>query len=148
MRTHVLVLAAALAAAPAAALTVLTGSVKAPDGVEIRYEAAGNGEPAIVFVHCWSCDRTYWSEQAAYFARSQRIVAIDLAGHGESGLGRQRYTIEAFGADVKAVVDALGLEAGGSRRPLDGRAGHARGRAADAGEGRGARADRHAGPRG
>jgi pimeloyl-ACP methyl ester carboxylesterase len=110
LRTHALVLAAALAASPAAPLTVLTGSVKAPDGVEIRYEAAGNGEPAIVFVHCWSCDRTYWSGQAAHFAKSRRIVAIDLAGHGESGLGRQRYTIEAFGADVKAVVDALALK--------------------------------------
>lgn len=110
MRNPALVLAAMLAASPAAPLTVLTGSVKAKDGVEIRYEAAGNGEPAIVFVHCWSCDRTYWSGQAAYFARSRRIVAIDLAGHGESGLGRQRYSVEAFGADVKAVVDALGLK--------------------------------------
>jgi pimeloyl-ACP methyl ester carboxylesterase len=110
LRTHALVLAAVLAASPAAPLTVLTGSVKAPDGVEIRYEAAGNGEPAIVFVHGWSCDRSYWSGQAAHFARGRRIVAIDLAGHGESGLGRQRYTIEAFGADVKAVVDALGLK--------------------------------------
>ena len=109
MRTHALVLALVLAASPAAPLTVLTGSVKAPDGVEIRYEAAGNGEPAIVFVHGWSCDRSYWSGQAAHFAKSRRIVAIDLAGHGESGLGRQRYSIEAFGADVKAVVDALGL---------------------------------------
>jgi len=109
LRTHALVLATLLAASSATALTVLTGSVKAPDGVEIHYEAAGNGEPAIVFVHCWSCDRSYWSGQAAHFAKSRRIVAIDLAGHGESGLGRQRYSIEAFGADVKAVVDALGL---------------------------------------
>jgi pimeloyl-ACP methyl ester carboxylesterase len=88
---------------------VLTGSVKAPDGVEIHYEAAGNGEPAIVFVHGWSYNRTCWSGQFAYFAKSRRTVAIDLAGHGASGLGRQRYTIQAFGADVKAVVDALGL---------------------------------------
>ena len=110
MRIQALILAAALAAAPATALTVLTGSVKAPDGVEIRYEAGGNGEPAIVFVHGWSCDRTYWREQAAVFAKTRRMVAIDLAGHGESGLGRQRYTIEAFGADVKAVVESLGLK--------------------------------------
>jgi len=106
----VLVAFLAVAASPAAALTVLTGTVKAPDGVEIHYEAAGNGEPAIVFVHGWSCDRTYWREQAAHFAKTRRMVAIDLAGHGESGLGRQRYTMEAFGADVKAVVDALGLK--------------------------------------
>jgi pimeloyl-ACP methyl ester carboxylesterase len=110
LRTHALVLAGLLVASPAVALTVLTGSVKAPDGVEIRYEAAGNGEPALVFVHCWSCDRSYWSGQAAHFAKSRRIVAIDLAGHGESGRERQRYTVEAFGTDVKAVVDALGLK--------------------------------------
>ena len=110
MRNPALVLAAMLAASPAAPLTVLTGSVKAPDGVEIRYEAAGNGEPALVFVHCWSCDRSYWSGQAAHFAKSRRTVAIDLAGHGESGRERQRYTVEAFGADVKALVDALGLK--------------------------------------
>ncbi|HKZ32738.1 MAG TPA: alpha/beta hydrolase [Vicinamibacteria bacterium] len=110
MKTHALVLAGLLLASPAAALTVLTGSVKAPDGVEIHYEAAGNGEPALVFVHCWSCDRSYWSGQAAHFAKSRRTVAIDLAGHGESGRERQRYTVEAFGADVKALVDALGLK--------------------------------------
>ena len=105
-----LALAAVLTAAPAPAITVLTGSVKAPDGVEIHYEATGNGLPAIVFVHGWSCDRSYWREQAGYFAKARRMVAIDLAGHGESGLERQRYTMEAFGADVKAVVEALGLK--------------------------------------
>jgi len=110
LRTHALVLAGLLLASLAVALTVLTGSVKAPDGVEIHYAAAGNGEPALVFVHCWSCDLSYWSGQAAHFAKSRRIVAIDLAGHGESGRERQRYTVEAFGADVKAVVDALGLK--------------------------------------
>jgi pimeloyl-ACP methyl ester carboxylesterase len=109
LRTHVLVLAAGLAASPAAPLTVLSGSVRAPDGVEIHYEAAGNGAPAIVLVHGWSCNRTYWKGQFAHLAKSRRIVAIDLAGHGASGLGRQRYTIQAFGADVKAVVDALAL---------------------------------------
>lgn len=105
-----LALAFLLAASPAAALTVLSGSVKAPDGVEIHYDAAGTGEPAIVFVHCWSCDRSYWREQFGHFARQRRTVALDLAGHGASGLGRQRYTVEAFGGDVKAVVDALGLQ--------------------------------------
>ncbi|MEO7905866.1 MAG: alpha/beta hydrolase, partial [Saprospiraceae bacterium] len=37
-------------------------------------------------------------------------VAIDLAWHGESGLGRKAWTIEAFGADVAAVVKKLGLQ--------------------------------------
>lgn len=47
MRRPALALAVVLSASPAAPLTVLTGSVRAKDGVEIHYEAAGNGEPAL-----------------------------------------------------------------------------------------------------
>jgi pimeloyl-ACP methyl ester carboxylesterase len=38
------------------------------------------------------------------------VVAIDLAGHGESGVGRQAWTMPAFGDDVVAVIEQLGLE--------------------------------------
>jgi pimeloyl-ACP methyl ester carboxylesterase len=85
------------------------GTAKAVDGVEIRYEAAGSGEPVLVFVHGWSCDRSYWRAQTDHFAASHRVVAIDLGGHGESGLGRKDWTMAAFGGDVRAVVEALGL---------------------------------------
>jgi pimeloyl-ACP methyl ester carboxylesterase len=91
---------------PTAARTVAT--VKAPDGVEVRYEAAGSGEPALVFVHGWSCDRSYWRAQMDHFAGSHRVVAVDLGGHGESGLGRKDWTMAAFAGDVRAVVEALG----------------------------------------
>jgi pimeloyl-ACP methyl ester carboxylesterase len=83
-------------------------SVKSPDGVEIRYETAGQGEPALVFVHGWSCDRSYWREQMNHFARSHRVIAVDLGGHGESGLGRKDWTMAAFGRDVQAAVEAAG----------------------------------------
>ncbi len=32
----------------------------ATDGSEIRYRVYGSGEPAIVFIHGWSCDSGYW----------------------------------------------------------------------------------------
>jgi pimeloyl-ACP methyl ester carboxylesterase len=35
---------------------------------------------------------------------------MDLAGHGESGVGRAAWTMPAFGDDVVAVVEKLGLE--------------------------------------
>jgi len=85
------------------------GTVKSPDGVEVRYETAGSGEPVLVFVHGWSCDRSYWRAQTDHFAASHRVVAVDLGGHGESGLGRKDWTMNAFGGDVRAVVEALGL---------------------------------------
>jgi pimeloyl-ACP methyl ester carboxylesterase len=85
-------------------------SIAAPDGVEIHYEVAGRGEPTLVFVHGWSCDRSYWRAQIEHFAKSHRVVAIDLGGHGESGLNRADWTIPSFARDVRAVVEALDIQ--------------------------------------
>lgn len=82
---------------------------RSADGIPVHFEVDGEGAPALVFVHGWSCDRTYWSDQVDHFARSHEVVAIDLAGHGESGGGRQAWTMPAFGADVVAVIEKLGL---------------------------------------
>jgi pimeloyl-ACP methyl ester carboxylesterase len=75
----------------------------------VRYETHGTGTPALVFVHGWSCDRRYWRGQLGHFAAQHQVVAIDLAGHGESGAGRAAWTMPAFGDDVVAVVEQLGL---------------------------------------
>lgn len=84
--------------------------VLAPDGIPISFETAGSDERALVFVHGWSCDRGYWKGQLPAFADRYRVVALDLAGHGESGAGRAAYTMGAFGADVAAVIDRLPLD--------------------------------------
>lgn len=70
----------------------------------------GTGTPALVFVHGWSCDRRYWEGQLEPFSRGFQVVAMDLAGHGESGTGRGAWTIQSFWGDVAAVVETLGLE--------------------------------------
>ena len=85
-------------------------SVASADGVMIHYTVAGKGEPVLVFVHGWCCDRTYWKDQVAAFDSTHKVVTIDLAGHGESGLNRSNWTIEAFGGDVAAVVEKLDLK--------------------------------------
>jgi pimeloyl-ACP methyl ester carboxylesterase len=84
--------------------------VLSTDGTPICYEVHGAGAPALVFVHGWSCDRSYWSPQVRHFAVRHQVVAVDLAGHGESGVGRQAWTMPAFGEDVTAVVERLRLE--------------------------------------
>jgi pimeloyl-ACP methyl ester carboxylesterase len=88
----------------------MLGSIVAPDGVSIRFETTGSGSPALVLVHGWCCDRSYWTKQTGPLARRHQVVAIDLAGHGESGVNRREWTMPAFGADVAAVVEHLGLE--------------------------------------
>jgi pimeloyl-ACP methyl ester carboxylesterase len=86
------------------------GTAVSADGVPIHYLAAGNGPTALVFVHGWSCNASNWKEQMTAFASRYRVVAVDLAGHGGSGRGRKAWTIPAFGEDVRAVADALGLK--------------------------------------
>jgi pimeloyl-ACP methyl ester carboxylesterase len=82
---------------------------QAADGTEIRYRVYGRGEPAIVFVHCWSCDSGYWDAQLNDFATRNTVITLDLAGHGESsGKQRKNWSIANFGADVAAVVQDSG----------------------------------------
>ncbi|KAB2887749.1 MAG: alpha/beta hydrolase [Desulfobulbaceae bacterium] len=81
----------------------------APDSTPIAYEVRGTGEPTLMLVHGWSCDSRYWRRQVAVLAERHRVVTLDLAGHGHSGLNRDRYTMRSFGTDVKAVADAVGI---------------------------------------
>ncbi len=82
----------------------------AKDGVSIVYSAAGAGDPALVFIHGGLADRTFWEEQLRAFAGLHRVIALDLPGHGESGLDRKKWGIPEFGADVKAVIEAEKLK--------------------------------------
>lgn len=98
------------APAPAWAEAQWPGIALSADGVPISYEIHGDGEPTLVFVHGWSCDARYWGAQVPYFSMRHRVIILDLAGHGHSGLGRSRYTMESFGEDVAAVIKAAGAE--------------------------------------
>ncbi len=82
------------------------GVVSSMDGVSIHYRVEGDGAPALVFVHCWTCDSHFWDQQVAHFAKRHRVVTLDLAGHGQSGRNREDWTMSAFGNDVRAVIEA------------------------------------------
>lgn len=90
--------------------TIIVDNAISADGVSIAYEVRGEGEPALVFIHGWCCDRSYWKEQLPLFGKKYKVVSIDLAGHGDSGLDRKEWTMRAFGQDVVAVVNKLNLE--------------------------------------
>jgi pimeloyl-ACP methyl ester carboxylesterase len=98
-----------LICASAVLAAVGEGTVPAADGVPIHYTVSGEGLPALLFIHGWSCDATYWDGQVTAFAPTHRVVTVDLAGHGKSGRDRKEWSIEAFGQDVRAVVEKLGL---------------------------------------
>jgi pimeloyl-ACP methyl ester carboxylesterase len=81
------------------------GTTSSADGVPIVYEAQGQGPATLVFIHGWNCDRTYWRQQMDSFPE-YRVIALDLAGHGQSGKARTNWSIANFANDVAAVVRA------------------------------------------
>ncbi len=87
-----------------------TGVINAADGLRIAYTSEGQGKPAIVFIHGWTCDRSHWRFQLADLRTSYRVIAIDLPGHGESGANRDAWSIDGLGADVATVVRGLELD--------------------------------------
>ncbi len=79
------------------------------DGVFVDHQIAGAGEYTVLFVHGWCIDQSYWKDQVEFLKSDFKTVTMDLPGFGNSGTNRDIWTIEAYGDDVKAVIDQLGL---------------------------------------
>jgi len=79
----------------------------APDGVHVQYRVYGAGEPALVFIHGWSCDSNYWREQLPVFDKKYTLVTVDLAGHGGTDGSRTEWSIARFGQDVATALSAV-----------------------------------------
>jgi pimeloyl-ACP methyl ester carboxylesterase len=115
-RTLFLGLCAALVAAvcsgagEATAPELKTGRVESADGVPIAYVAAGGGDVALLLIHGGFADSRFWLGQIDEFSDRYQVVAVDLAGHGDSGRDRRSWSLAAFGEDLRAVVDALDLK--------------------------------------
>lgn len=80
------------------------------DSVKIAYNEIGEGNKTLVLVHGWACDKTYWNKQIPVLKDQYRIITIDLAGHGESGTSRSKYTVDNYAKDILTVIIHLKLD--------------------------------------
>lgn len=79
------------------------------DGAKIYYEDRGEGHP-ILLVHGWLCSSKFWQKNVPELAKSFRVVAMDLRGHGNSSKILSGHTLRQYGRDVRRVIEHLGLE--------------------------------------
>jgi pimeloyl-ACP methyl ester carboxylesterase len=70
----------------------------------IHYVTAGKGNSTIVFIHGWSCNLGFWREQISALADKERLILIDLPGHGQSDKPQANYTMDFFAEAVLAVL--------------------------------------------
>jgi pimeloyl-ACP methyl ester carboxylesterase len=80
------------------------------DGIGLAYADIGAGDPPLLFIHGWCCDRSHWREQILAFQNEHRTVAVDLRGHGASDKPDQDYGIGLFVDDMAWICAETGLE--------------------------------------
>jgi len=103
---------------PALLLLLLTGAARGGElesrfakygETKVHYQAGGKGAEALIFVHGWTCDSSFWRGQMSAFP-AVRVVALDLPGHGRSDKPRADYTIAYFARSIEAVMRDAGIK--------------------------------------
>jgi pimeloyl-ACP methyl ester carboxylesterase len=79
-------------------------------GTPVNTIDLGEGDP-IVFVHGLSGSWPNWLEQLPVFARTHRVIAMDLPGFGHSPMPREHITISSYARILDGLLDALGISA-------------------------------------
>jgi pimeloyl-ACP methyl ester carboxylesterase len=81
--------------------------IQRADHTTIRYTASGPaGGRTLVLIHGWACDRNDFEAVIDHLPEDYRVLAVDLAEHGESRSTRDVWTMEEFARDVAAVLEA------------------------------------------
>ncbi len=81
------------------------------DNIRAYYDFGGSG-PALIMVHGASQDSLSWQYNIDFFAQHYSVYALDLPGHGKSGMPAQgpNRNSDANAHYLISVIDALGLE--------------------------------------
>ncbi|HEX6688531.1 MAG TPA: alpha/beta fold hydrolase [Solirubrobacterales bacterium] len=83
--------------------------VSLPGGdLEVIEKGPRDGSP-IVLIHCFTCAINWWDGVIPRLARTHRVVAVDLLGHGGSEKPDSGYSIENQADLVAGVLGRLGV---------------------------------------
>ncbi|HQR35445.1 MAG TPA: alpha/beta hydrolase [Blastocatellia bacterium] len=74
------------------------------DSMKVHYQNYGKGDEALIFIHGWTCNLTFWKANIPAFTDQTRVIAIDLPGHGQSEKPELAYTMKLYAQAVEAVM--------------------------------------------
>ena len=90
-------------------MKVLQGFARVRDGTPIGYSVHGDASASsvAVLVHSLAMDRHFWDAVVSRLARGASVLTYDCRGHGASGLGERRYSVEQFADDLAELMSEL-----------------------------------------
>ncbi|MBU3820859.1 alpha/beta hydrolase [Flavobacteriaceae bacterium XHP0103] len=79
-------------------------------GIPIFYTDTGSGKKNIVLLHGFLENSSMWNNLTTVLSKTNRVVCIDLLGHGKTGCLGYIHTMELMAEVVEAVLNHLKIE--------------------------------------
>ncbi len=74
----------------------------------IAFQSKGKGS-AVILIHGFLENKTMWKELSPYLSKNNRILSVDILGHGKSGNIGYLHTMEEQASMIKALLNHLKL---------------------------------------
>jgi 3-oxoadipate enol-lactonase len=78
--------------------------------IQLYYEIHGSGDQTLTLIRGLGADLCAWFAQVPELSKHFRVLVFDNRGAGRSDKPDTPYSIEQMASDVKALLDALGIE--------------------------------------
>jgi pimeloyl-ACP methyl ester carboxylesterase len=93
-----------LLAVAAASMANVPYRIAILNGCRVRYQSYGKGAKAVVLVHGWICDHSFWTRNIPALSAGYRVITMDLPGHGDSDAPKTNYTPQLLAQGLDAVL--------------------------------------------
>jgi len=74
------------------------------DSSRIHYLNYGKGDEALVLIHGWTQNADAWRDNVADLSARNRVIVMELPGHGQSDKPQLTYSMDYFARAVEAVM--------------------------------------------
>jgi pimeloyl-ACP methyl ester carboxylesterase len=74
------------------------------DDARIHYVNYGKGDDGLVLIHGWTQSADAWRDNVADLSKRNRVIVVELPGHGQSDKPQTTYSMDYFARAVDAVM--------------------------------------------
>jgi len=74
------------------------------DSSRIHYLNYGKGDEALVLIHGWTQNADAWRDNVADLSARNRVIVVELPGHGQSDKPQLTYSMDYFARAVETVM--------------------------------------------